>query len=65
MQNTYFSDDPALGVVPWTASGTLFAAWEDGQRVFGRTERDPDIVAELLPLPIVKLGVGDGGFDAQ
>jgi len=66
MQNSFFSDEPALGVLPWTAGGTLFSAWEDRQRVFGRTERNPDVVAQLLPLPIVRLGpAGDGGVDAQ
>jgi hypothetical protein len=51
--------------VPWTSGGTLFAAWEDQQRVFGQEERAPDVIAEFLPLPIVKLGTRDGGADAH
>jgi cysteine-rich repeat protein len=65
MQNTSLEGAPAFGVVPWTSGGTLLAAWEDQQRVFGREERAPDVVAEFLPLPIVKLGERDGGADAQ
>lgn len=65
MQNSDFESDPALGFVPWTAGGTLFTAWIDRQRVFGRAERDPDIVAQTLPIPIVRLPPMDGGTDAQ
>jgi cysteine-rich repeat protein len=65
MQNTAFEDAPALALIPWTTGGTLFVAWEDGQRVFGREERSPDVIAQLVPVPIVKLSAADGGSDAQ
>jgi hypothetical protein len=67
MQMSPFDDGPVLGALPWTNGGALFAAWEDDQRTFGREQRTPDIVGQLLPLPIVRLGdeVGDGGGDAN
>jgi hypothetical protein len=65
MQNTSFDGDAALGVVPWTAGGTLFSAWDDSERAFGNAERFPDVVAQMLPIPIVKLPAIDGGTDAQ
>jgi cysteine-rich repeat protein len=65
MQNTSFELAPALASIPWTSGGTLSAAWEDSQRAFGSEELTPDVVAELLPVPIVRLGAKDGGADAQ
>jgi hypothetical protein len=52
-------DVPALGVVPWTPGGALFAAWEDSNRTFGPTQRRPDVVTQLVPIPVLRNGGGN------
>lgn len=47
-------DVPALGAVPWTPGGALLAAWEDSGKTFGPSQRRPDVVAQLLPIPALR-----------
>ncbi len=50
----------ALAGTPLFPEGAIASAWDDYGRVFGSIEGTPDVVAELIPVPIVRL-VGDGG----
>jgi hypothetical protein len=52
-------DAPALGLVPWTSGGSLFAVWEDGSRTFGPSQRRPDVVAHVVPLPVLRITEGE------
>lgn len=51
---SHLKDDqrrPALAV---TGSGALATAWDDYGRGFGSVEGTPDVVAELIPLPLLR-----------
>ncbi|MBK8994132.1 MAG: hypothetical protein IPM35_00060 [Myxococcales bacterium] len=55
---SHLADDqrrPALAAV---GGGALATAWDDYGRVFGSVEGTPDVVAELIPLPILRLPPG-------
>lgn len=63
-QSTHASDDQrhgSLAGAPLWPEGALVAAWDDYGRVFGPNEGAPDVVFELLPLPILRLPDQDGG----
>jgi cysteine-rich repeat protein len=53
---------PALAAMPLPFGAALAAGWEDRGRVFGSIEGFPDVVAELMPLPIVRLP-SEGGLE--
>jgi hypothetical protein len=53
---------PNLAVMALPFENLLATAWEDNGRVFGPIEGQPDVVAELIPLPIVRLPNADGGL---
>ncbi len=46
----------ALAATPLWPGGALATAWDDYGRVFGSIEGTPDVVAELIPVPIVRGG---------
>lgn len=51
---SHLADDqrrPALAAV---GGGALATAWDDYGRVFGSVEGTPDVVAELIPLPVLR-----------
>jgi cysteine-rich repeat protein len=53
---------PSLAVMKLPFESLLATAWDDYGRVFGPIEGQPDVVAELIPLPIVRLPNADGGL---
>ncbi len=58
-QNAHRADDQrrvALAATPLWPGGALATAWDDYGRVFGSIEGTPDVVAELIPVPIVRGG---------
>ncbi len=58
-QNAHRADDQrrvALAATPLWPGGALATAWDDYGRVFGSVEGTPDVVAELIPVPIVRGG---------
>lgn len=52
---------PALAATPLHPGGALATAWDDYGRVFGPTQGKPDVVAELIPVPILRTTLGGGG----
>jgi cysteine-rich repeat protein len=54
---------PALAVRPSTFEPALFGAWNDYGLSFGALEHAPDVVAELIPLPALRLPSVDGGLE--
>ena len=65
-QSAHRADDQrrvALAATPLWPGGALATAWDDYGRVFGSIEGTPDVVAELIPVPIVRGGSTqiDGG----
>ncbi|MCC6663356.1 MAG: hypothetical protein IT375_06400 [Polyangiaceae bacterium] len=52
---------PALAASPQPFGVALATAWDDHGRVFGSVEGTPDVVAELMPLPLLRKPVLDGG----
>jgi hypothetical protein len=66
-QTIHRADDQrraALAATPLWPGGALATAWDDYGRGFGSIEGTPDVVAELIPVPIVRGGgdaIGDGG----
>lgn len=52
---------PALAATPLFPGGALATAWDDYGRVFGPTQGKPDVVAELIPVPILRTTLGGGG----
>jgi len=54
---------PALAASPWPIGGALIAAWEDDDRTYGIAERLPDVLAELMPLPIARFDTTEAGHD--
>jgi hypothetical protein len=56
-----FQNYPALAASRWTVGGALFAGWEDGNRTYGQVERYPDVLAALIPLPILRIKGGPAG----
>jgi cysteine-rich repeat protein len=55
-------DYPALAATPLIPGGALATAWQDWGQGFGSIEGKPDVVAELIPVPIVRLP-GEGGVE--
>ena len=58
-QSAHRADDQrrvALAATPLWPGGALAAAWDDYGRTFGSIEGTPDVVAELIPVPIVRGG---------
>ncbi len=54
---------PALAASPLGPEGALVTAWDDYGLVFGKDEGAPDVVVELIPVPILrKLPLPDGGI---
>ncbi len=45
---------PALAATPLYPGGAIASAWEDYGLTFGAGEATPDVVAELIPVPIVR-----------
>lgn len=54
----HLKDDQRRAALAVTGGGALAAAWDDYGRVFGSVEGTPDVVAELIPLPILRLAPG-------
>jgi len=54
----HLKDDQRRPALAATGSGALATAWDDYGRVFGSVEGTPDVVAELIPLPILRLPPG-------
>lgn len=54
----HLGDDQSRPALAVTGSGALATAWDDYGRVFGSVEGTPDVVAELIPLPILRLPPG-------
>lgn len=54
---------PTLAGAPWAPRGALLAAWEDDGRTFGLSERLPDVLAELIPLPLLRRTSEEAGHD--
>ena len=53
---------PALAASPLAPEGALVAAWSDFGLVFGKSEGAPDVVVELIPIPVLRKNVlVDGG----
>lgn len=53
---------PALAASPLVPEGALVAAWNDFGLVFGKSEGAPDVVVELIPIPVLRKNVlVDGG----
>ncbi len=50
----HLKDDQRRPALAAMGSGALATAWDDYGRVFGSVEGTPDVVAELLPLPILR-----------
>ena len=46
---------PALASTPLGPGGAVVAGWEDRGHGFGSAQGTPDVVAELMPVPIVRL----------
>ncbi len=53
---------PALAAGTLVPGGSLVSAWDDYAKSFGSVQGLPDVVAELIPLPIVRLP-SEGGFE--
>lgn len=53
---------PALAAGALAPGGSLVSAWDDHAKVFGSVQGLPDVVAELIPLPIVRLP-SEGGLE--
>jgi hypothetical protein len=47
---------PALAALPLTSGGALVAAWDDLGKTFGLTEGNGDVVVEMIPIPLLRLG---------
>jgi hypothetical protein len=47
---------PALAGIPLSSGNALIAAWDDLGKTFGATEGNGDVVVELIPLPLLRLG---------
>ena len=45
---------PAFAASPLAPEGALVTAWDDYGLVFGKDEGAPDVVVELIPVPIVR-----------
>ena len=61
--SAHLKDDqryPGLAATPLLPGGALVAAWDDYGRGFGSVEGTPDVVSELIPIPLVRLQ-SDGG----
>lgn len=53
---------PALAAGPLAPEGALVTAWDDYGLVFGKNEGAPDVVVELIPVPILRKNLLlDGG----
>ncbi|MCA9598568.1 MAG: hypothetical protein KC776_34895 [Myxococcales bacterium] len=52
---------PALASSPLAPQGALVAAWDDYGRVLGGIEGAPDVLSELIPVPILRTAAQDGG----
>ncbi len=62
--STHGQDDqrrPALAASSLWPEGALVTAWEDYGRTFGANEGAPDVVFELIPSPVLRLSLQDGG----
>ncbi|MCC6903009.1 MAG: hypothetical protein IT377_28830 [Polyangiaceae bacterium] len=57
----HLKDDQRHPALAASAQGSLATAWDDYGRVFGSVEGTPDVVAELIPLPLVRKPALDGG----
>lgn len=53
---------PALASGSLGSGGAIVTAWDDHAKVFGSVEGLPDVVAELIPLPVVRLAP-EGGME--
>jgi len=59
---SHLKDDQQRPALAAMGSGALVTAWDDYGRVFGSVEGTPDVVAELCPLPLLRLAAPvDGG----
>ncbi|GMV19446.1 MAG: hypothetical protein AMXMBFR56_76700 [Polyangiaceae bacterium] len=58
---SHLKDDQRRPALAAMGSGALATAWDDYGRVFGSVEGTPDVVAELIPLPILRKNLPDGG----
>ncbi len=58
---SHLKDDQRRPALAATGNGALATAWDDYGRVFGSVEGTPDVVAELVPLPILRKNLPDGG----
>lgn len=45
---------PALAASPLAPEGALVTAWDDYGLVFGKDEGAPDVVVELIPVPVLR-----------
>ena len=53
---------PALAASPLGPEGALVTAWDDYGLVFGKDEGAPDVVVELIPVPVLRKNLLiDGG----
>lgn len=57
----HLKDDQRRPALAAMGSGALATAWDDYGRVFGSVEGTPDVVAGLIPLPILRKSLPDGG----
>lgn len=53
---------PSLVLVPQPFENLLATAWVDFNVTFGPGEAQPDVSAELIPLPVLRLPDSDGGL---
>ena len=51
---SHLKDDQRRPALAAAAGGALATAWDDYGRVFGSVEGTPDVVAELIPLPLLR-----------
>ena len=58
---SHLGDDQRRPALCGTAAGALATAWDDYGRVFGSIEGTPDVVAELIPLPLLRNPLLDAG----
>ncbi|MBK8994462.1 MAG: DUF4215 domain-containing protein [Myxococcales bacterium] len=58
---SHLKDDQRRAALAAMGTGALATAWDDYGRVFGSVEGTPDVVAELIPLPILRKNLPDGG----
>lgn len=58
---SHLADDQRRPALATTGSGALATAWDDYGRVFGAVEGTPDVVAELIPLPLLRKTLLDAG----